>query len=320
VTLVLRASAKINLSLRIAGRRPDGFHELRTVFQTLALADVITVRRVRGAFRLEGSATDVPLDQTNLVWRGAVAAWRAAGGRGPVRAVSVTLQKRIPTAAGLGGGSSDAAATLVGVNRVLGLGLGPAELHQAAASLGSDVPFFLVGGTALGLGRGEDLFPLPDLPRLFVVLARPSFGVSTADAYRWYAESAEGGQTPARRNAERDRRNSNRGQTQVGQTPLGGQTLVVPWRADSLELVNDLERAVLPRFPPIAAARRALLRQGALAALMAGSGSTVFGLFEDARQARRAAAALARPAWTVRVTRTLSRSAHRRRLAGTSPA
>jgi 4-diphosphocytidyl-2-C-methyl-D-erythritol kinase len=313
VTLVVRASAKINLSLRIAGRRPDGFHDLRTVFQTLALADLITVRRTRGPVRLEGTAPGVPLDRSNLVWRAAAALWRAAGERGPVRGVSIALDKRIPAAAGLGGGSSDAAATLVGVNRVLGLGLGPGELHETAVSLGSDVPFFLVGGTALGLGRGEDLYPLPDVPRLYVVLARPSFGVSTADADRWYADSANVGQPPAGRNAARDRRISNRGQTQLG------QTLNVPWRADPLDLVNDLERAVLPRYPPIEAARRALLRHGARAALMAGSGSTVFGLFDDPRQARVAATALARPEWTVRITRTLTRSAHQRRLAGAAP-
>src|SRR3954452_25250164 len=141
VTVTLQASAKINLDLRIVGGRPDGFHELRTVFQTLALADVLTIRSTRGPFRLAGSAPGVPLDRRNRAWRAAAAAWRAAGERGPVRGLSIALEKRIPAAAGLGGGSSDAAATVLGVTRVLGLGLGPAELHRAAVSLGADVPF-----------------------------------------------------------------------------------------------------------------------------------------------------------------------------------
>ena len=307
-TATLKASAKINLDLRIVGRRPDGFHELRTVFQTLALADVLTIRRARGPLRLEGSALGVPLDRSNLVWRAAAAAWRAAGERGPVRGVSIALEKRIPAAAGLGGGSSDAAATLVGVNRVLGLGLGPAELHRAAVSLGADVPFFLVGGTALGLGRGEDLFPLFDISPLHVVLVRPDFGVSTAAAYRWYAETANRGRVDFLKMSPHLEK--------IHPTP----NLPLRWRAEGLALANDLERAVFPRHPQIAAAKRSLLRHGAVAALMAGSGSTVFGLFDDRGRADAARRALSRPGRTVWITRTLGRAAHKRRLAvGTEP-
>jgi 4-diphosphocytidyl-2-C-methyl-D-erythritol kinase len=294
--LTLLASAKINLDLRIVGRRADGFHELRTIFQSLALHDVLTVRAARGPFRLEGVAPGLPLDRSNLAWRAAEAAWHAAGNRGRVRGVTIALEKHVPAAAGLGGGSSDAASTLVAVNRVLRLGLSPADLHRLAAGLGSDVPFFLLGGTALGLGRGEDLYPLPDLPPHHVVLVRPPFGVNTADAYRWFSDLSDLG--------------SDSGQSQRG------QTLTLPWRAAGLRLQNDLEAAVLPRHPKIAGARRALLRRGAVAALMAGSGSTVFGLFQTADAARTAAAALARPGWTVIVTRTLTRQAHVRRLSG----
>src|SRR3954454_2077628 len=223
-TVTLQASAKINLDLRIVGGRPDGFHELRTVFQTLALADVLTIRRTRGPFRLVGSAPGIPLDRRNLVWRAAAAAWRAAGERGPIRGVSIALEKRIPAAAGLGGGSSDAAATLLGVNRVLGLGLGPVELHRAALSLGSDVPFFMMGGTALGLGRGDDLFPLPDVPPLHVVLVRPDFGVSTADAYRWYAETANRGRVVFLKMSPHLEKTH----------PTPAPVLPLPWRADGL--------------------------------------------------------------------------------------
>src|SRR5436190_3731376 len=228
--LTVLATAKINLDLRIVGRRPDGFHELRTIFQSLALHDVLTVRAARGPFRLEGSAPGVPLDRSNLVWRAAAAAWEAAGKRGPVQGVTIALEKRVPVAAGLGGGSSDAAAALMGVNRVLRLGLTAGDLHRVAAELGSDVPFFLVGGTALGLGRGEDLFPLPDVPPHHVVLARPPFGVNTADAYRWFSEAGQAELRPK----------TKRGQTQLGLTQRGltqtGQSLALPWKADGLAL------------------------------------------------------------------------------------
>jgi 4-diphosphocytidyl-2-C-methyl-D-erythritol kinase len=306
--LVLRASAKINLDLRIVGRRPDGFHELRTLFQSLALADRLEIRRTRRPFRLECDAPGVPVDRTNLVWRAAEAAWKAAGRKGPVSGLAIAVEKRVPAAGGLGGGSSDAAATLAGVDRVLGLGLGTDDLHRAAAGLGSDVPFFLVGGTALGLGRGEDLYPLPDLPTMHVVLVRPPFGVKTADAYRWFrTEHGAGiGFAPATRNLSRHRKRPG----------LEPQCLTVPWRADGLSLANDLEAVVLPRYPEILAAREGLHRAGAAVALMAGSGSTVFGLFADGDSARRAAEGLRRPGWTALVTRTLGRAAYDRRLDG----
>jgi 4-diphosphocytidyl-2-C-methyl-D-erythritol kinase len=306
--LTLQASAKVNLDLRIAGRRPDGFHELRSVFQTLAVADRLVIRRTRGPFRIECAAEGVPTGRANLVWRAAQAAWRAARRTGAVTGLTITIDKRIPPAAGLGGGSSDAAATLAGVDRVLGLGLGADDLHRAATTLGSDVPFFLVGGTALGLGRGEDLYPLPDVPPLHVVLVRPPFGVATADAYRWYADDG----AAAARQGGPDR--SSRSPRTTGL--LAPQLLPVPWRPDPLALRNDLERVVLPRHPGILAAREWLHRAGAGVALMAGSGSTVFGLFDDAGRARAASRALARPGWTVIATRTLGRAAHLRRLDG----
>jgi 4-diphosphocytidyl-2-C-methyl-D-erythritol kinase len=313
--LVLRASAKVNLDLRIVGRRPDGFHELQTVFQSIALADRVVIRRRRGPFTLECDAPGVPVDRTNLVWRAAEAAWKAAKRKGPVRGLAIIIEKRVPAAGGLGGGSSDAAATLAGVDRVLGLGLGSAELHREASALGSDVPFFLLGGTALGLGRGENLYPLPDLPRLHVVLARPDFGVNTADAYRWFStESSPRIVTNFSLSGSKMRKSL---RSEFGTRPgLRSQTLPVPWRADGLSLANDLEAVVLPRHPEILAARERLHRAGAAVALMAGSGSTVFGLFADAGRARAAAEGLARPGWTVMVTRTLGRAAHQRRLEG----
>src|SRR4029079_4602608 len=156
----LRAHAKINLDLRILGVRPDGYHELRTIFQTIALHDVVTVESRRGAFELDGDAALMPLDRTNLAWRAADLLWRAAGKRGSPSGARIVIDKRIPSQAGLGGGSSDAAASLVGLNRVWRLGLSQARLMAIGAALGADVPFFIARGTAFGLGRGYETYPL----------------------------------------------------------------------------------------------------------------------------------------------------------------
>ncbi|HEY8535846.1 MAG TPA: 4-(cytidine 5'-diphospho)-2-C-methyl-D-erythritol kinase [Vicinamibacterales bacterium] len=269
--VVVRAHAKINLDLRVLGRMPDGYHELRTVFQALALHDTLTVTRTRGPFTLTGAGEAMPLDRTNLVWRAADALWRAAGRSGDPRGARVHVEKRIPAQAGLGGGSSNAAAALRGLCRVWGLRLAPRDLARLAAGIGADVPFFLVGGTALGLGRGDRLFPLPDLPRRTVVIARPAFGVSTAEAYAWLA-SERAGQPVC---------------------PAGAPD----WLDLSVSLagcVNDLEPAVERRHPGIAAVRDVLAGAGAELARMSGSGSAVFGLFRSRAAATRAVRELRR--------------------------
>jgi 4-diphosphocytidyl-2-C-methyl-D-erythritol kinase len=149
----VRAFAKINLSLRVVGTRPDGFHELRTIFQSIALHDVLTIRRTRGPLRLTCDDDRVPVDQSNLIARAARAAWRAAGRRGDPRNVSVDLTKRIPIAGGLGGGSSDAAAALRACTRMWRID--PGLQRAIASTVGADVPYFLEGGTVLGLDRGD---------------------------------------------------------------------------------------------------------------------------------------------------------------------
>ena len=280
--LAVRAFAKINLELRVLGRRSDGYHELRTTFQTIALHDTLTLRRTRGAFRLESNARDVPLDETNLIWRAALALCQATG-RASTSGAAVYVRKRIPAGAGLGGGSSNAAAALVGLTALWNLKIAPDRLLEVAASLGSDVPFFLVGGTALGVGRGELLYPLPGLPATPVVLVHPHFSVSTADAYRWHDETrgATGSATP--------------------------QRIALAWHPTGLAALNDLEAAVLPRYPAIGRAKRQLLGAGASVAMMSGSGSTVFGLFASTAQAGQAARRLAAPGRTVVLTRTIGR-------------
>ena len=188
----VRAFAKINLSLRVVGRRADGYHELRTIFQSIALHDTLTIRRTSGAFELTCSDPRCPADGTNLVARAAEQVWKAAGRRGHARGVAVHIVKRIPVEAGLGGGSSDGAAAiraLAALWRVDAI-----RQREIAAALGADVPYFLEGGTVLGLDRGDLLFPLMDRPPEWAVVVVPAFGVSTGEAFGWYV----GGQVPVR--------------------------------------------------------------------------------------------------------------------------
>jgi 4-diphosphocytidyl-2-C-methyl-D-erythritol kinase len=281
--LRLRASAKINLDLRIGVRRPDGYHDLQTVFQTLDLHDTVTIASHRGPFALDGDPALMPLDETNLVWRAAAALWRAAGKPGDPGGVRIHVTKRIPSRAGLGGGSSDAAAALVGLSRMWRLPATLANLMPVAATLGSDVPFFLVGGTALGLGRGEQLYPLVNQPRRHVVVALPGFGISTPDAYRWLAEDRTSVPAPL--------------------TPSPALWTMLPEGGR-----NDLEGPVEQRHRAVGALRLRLAAAGAELARMSGSGSAVFGLFSSEQAARRAAAGLVREGHQVLRTRTRPRN------------
>jgi 4-diphosphocytidyl-2-C-methyl-D-erythritol kinase len=292
----IRAHAKINLDLRVLGVRPDGFHELRTVFQAIALHDMLDCIPREGPFTIECDAAGVPLDSTNLVWKAADALWRGLRRTGPLRDTVVRLHKRIPLQAGLGGGSSDAAAALVGLARAWRVPLRPVQLTDIAGTLGSDVPFFLSGGTALGLGRGDEVYPLADLPRHWIVLLIPGFGVSTSDAYGWYEAERELG----------------RGQDREPQHVPG------PWPSRAAQMINDLEAPIARRHPEIDHMKTALRRAGALAAAMSGSGSTVFGLFQQRREALAAMRRLASSGWRALLTESLGRSEYERRSRPTS--
>jgi 4-diphosphocytidyl-2-C-methyl-D-erythritol kinase len=285
-SLTLRPRAKINLSLRVGARRPDGFHEVRTLLQSIALSDRLVVTARRGPFTLRVRGAGVPADRTNLVWRAADALWRSLGRSGDARDVHVTLDKHIPVGAGLGGGSADAAAALVGLNRLWAGRRTARDLAQLAAGLGSDVPFFLQGGTALGVGRGDDLFPVDDIRRLGVVILKPPFAVATADAYRWLDEDAAASDPVA--------------------TPDESMGVDVGWPTGGVALVNDLAGPVSRRHPEIDAMLTALRGAKAIAAAMTGSGSAVFGLF-PAAGATRVARRLGRSDWLVLVTRTVTR-------------
>jgi 4-diphosphocytidyl-2-C-methyl-D-erythritol kinase len=276
------AYAKINLSLRVLGVRRDGYHELRTVFQSISLHDTLTARVRRGPFALKCDDPQCPADETNLVWRAAEQAWAASGRRGMVRDIEIRLAKRIPIQAGLGGGSSDAAAAL----RLFGSlwRVKAALLREIAATLGADVPYFLEGGTVLGLERGNLLYPLIDYPAVYVALVLPAFGVSTAEAYRWWDEEG------------------------------GGQTLLGP--ASALDLQNDLQGPVASHHPEIGRIVSALRKCGAFHAAMSGSGSAVFGLFSRRPAAERAVRGFnGRKGTRAILSRTLNRAAYQR-LAG----
>ena len=291
----LPAFAKINLDLRVLGTRPDGFHDLKTVFQSLALFDNVTVTARRGPFTVTCDEPDIPTDRRNLVWKAASLLHRVSTGKNSApRGIAIDLRKRVPAQAGLGGGSSDAAMTLLALNALWKLDLDLPTLTRIGARLGADVPYFLVGGTALGLGRGDDIYPLTDLPPVHVVILRPGFGVATADAYKWFDEESK---RPSKEPAPRP-------------IPPG-------WPAWSGALRNDLEVPVVRHHPAIARIRQSLIDAGAAFAAMSGSGSAVFGLFERGEAARRTANDLARPGWLSLFTRTLSRKEYARRVAVT---
>src|SRR5688572_10423884 len=286
----VRAHAKINLDLRVVGVRPDGFHELRTVFQAVALHDVVQCELRAGPFAIECQAPGVPLDRSNLVWRAAEALWRSLRRPAPVRDVVIRLEKQIPVQGGLGGGSSDAAATLLALTRLWRVPLRPSQLTDVAATLGADVPFFLSGGTALGLGRGDEVYPLADLPRHWIVLLVPGFGVSSADAYAWY-------------DSER---------TLARSSPGEPQYVPGPWPSRAAQMINDLEAPIARHHPEIDQMKTALRRAGALAAAMSGSGSTVFGLFQRRKDAVTAVTRLSGAGWRVLLTESLDRGAYTR--------
>ena len=287
------ARAKVNLRLRVLDRRSDGFHEIETLFCELELAD-----RVRVDVEPAGS-TEVALEvlgpdlgppESNLAWRAATAFLAAA--RTPAR-VRVRLEKRIPLGAGLGGGSSDGAATLRALDRLLPGRVTPTRLGGIAAELGSDMPFFLLPEPlAWGVARGERLTPLAGLEPRSVLLAIPAFPVSTADAYRWLDEQRANSAAQGREGQDADPASARAGPDAVMLRARGAE--VRTWD-DVIKLaMNDFEPVVYRKHPLLGRVRDTLARHGARPALLAGSGSTVFGVFDRARDIQPACHAVAR--------------------------
>jgi 4-diphosphocytidyl-2-C-methyl-D-erythritol kinase len=290
--LRVQSFAKINLGLSILGRRPDGYHEIQTIFQTISLCDELEFRT---SSRLELSCENLPdtPKEENLIWKAAASlAAKTAGTQG----ASITLRKRIPSGAGLGGGSSNAAATLLGLCRLWDIKPPDSDLLAIAAGLGSDVPFFLSGGMAMGTGRGEKIELLPDSPAEHLVIIFPGIHVSTAEAYR----SLNLGLTSS---ARTHRIHTLYGQMRKGKALLTG-------------IFNDFEDSILPAYPAILDAKRFLEERGATAALLSGSGSSVFGFFSNEESAFAVSRAEARETWRLFPAKTHSRAEYFQKMFG----
>jgi len=333
MTVTARSFAKINLGLYIGPPRADGFHELRTVYQTIALYDVIRVRVRRGA-AIEIVCDDprVPRDESNTCFRIVERAMKELGVTGKV---AIEIEKRLPVQGGMGAASSNAVATMLALERALKKCLsGPARL-RTAAEVGSDLPQFLVGGTSLGVGRGEEVYPLPELPVMPLVVVTPEVGVSTPKAFAdwdaWMerqdtAEIPSAGWTGAaapHSTAELTAPDASDRLLQVGRvlsawlsgSPHTGAPAISGSRAGSslLDLVragieNDFEKVVFPQYPELRDIKRALERVGAGYASLSGSGSTVYGLFQTRAAASGAAGILRKRGLAAIATTTLTRA------------
>jgi len=270
------AFAKVNLRLDILGKRPDTYHELRTIFQTISLHDELKLRDSKASdicLNIQGndSLSLEPVSK-NLVYAAVDSLRRELKIRS---GVEIDLRKKIPAGRGLGGGSSDAAATLRGYLRLTRRNVPAPRLMEIAASLGADVPFFLFGGRALGIGRGDEIYPLPDVPKLTLLVVSPSdIHVPTPDAYRWLKAPAL---------------TKSRATSKLWKFCSLCWSMPAVAGAQGSGLSNDFERPVFQRHPQLAQIKRALLQRGATEASLAGSGSAVFGVFPSPALARRAA-------------------------------
>lgn len=288
--VTLPCFAKLNLDLRVLHKRPDGYHELRTIFQTISLKDTLSIefKSQKRTQIVVSSSIDI---EDNIVVRSAkmvldhlrTTAW-----------VRFVISKKIPLGAGLGGGSSDAAAVLMALPALTGKRIAVADLVRLAESLGSDVPFFLFGGTAVGLSRGTEIYPLPDLPPLAALVVFSGIHVSTAEAYQALNRPAL---------------------TSPPDSPILREFQTITWNLarsslNQLPLHNDFEEAVFGMHGELAAQIRKLRKLGAKPALMTGSGSAVFGVFETFAAARSAASKF--PAGSAFPVRFLPRRQYKR--------
>jgi 4-diphosphocytidyl-2-C-methyl-D-erythritol kinase len=281
----LLSRAKINLTLDVSRLRPDGFHEIDSVVSVIDLCDEIVVTKARRGIEVAVQSGDAPAGAGNLVYRAAEVFFKEVAIDGGAHFV---LRKQVPAQAGLGGGSANAAAAIAALNRIYDTGLSQAEMCAMAARVGSDAALFIIGGTARMRGRGEIVEPLPDAPELDLVMVKPEAGVSTVWAY-----------------AQLDRRDRvcGRGSDRAEEAVRSGD------RAALLEaLANDFDAVLSAAIPEIAQARQALLDAGAKKAVLCGSGSAVFGVFESKDTARRAAKELRARFACVFACRTLSRA------------
>jgi 4-diphosphocytidyl-2-C-methyl-D-erythritol kinase len=278
----VRAYAKVNLGLEVLGRRPDGYHELRTIFQTIDLYDRLSFEPAKENVKLVVDDPELPCGEDNLVVQAARALAEETGEASGAR---ILLEKKIPSGRGLGGGSSDAAMTLLALNELWKCGLSLGELCRVAAGIGMDVPFFVIGGTALGIGRGEEVFPLECQLEVPIVLILPDFAIATAEAYG---------------NLILTKRETSLKLQAFALSCLGGGN-------ELLGLVNNLESATKGCSPAIHEYKDNLVELGAVWASMSGSGSAVFGVFPVEAAAHSAAQSLSARGIRAIATRTLAR-------------
>ncbi len=264
--LTLESHAKVNLALKITGKLPDGYHQLETIFQRIGLKDMITLKESDGGITVTSDSGEVPQDETNLAYR---AAEKILACCETPKGVSIHIQKKIPIGAGLGGGSSNAATVLRGLDTMWSLGIPKEELWTMARDLGADVPFFLYDNCALGLERGDVLQPIPNRCKFWMVLVYPNIFISTAWVYGNFSMKLT----------------NNQNHIKILQFYLQGNE----WGKVAETLENDLESVVFPAYPEIEQLKAELLDTGAVGALMSGSGSSVFGLFENSPSAAKAA-------------------------------
>jgi len=330
----VRSFGKINIGLLIGDRDDDGFHELRTIYHTIALHDVVRVESRAGmGIELRSKDERVPLDESNTCYRMAERVCKLLKKRCKL---TITIEKKLPVQGGLGAGSSNAVATLLALERELKAEIGLDDKLRLAAAVGSDVPLFLLGGAVLGVGHGEQVFPLPDLPELHCVVVTPETGVSTPKAFARWDELREGETAAgvrARRSGLTDGDNSDKinafsrcvdswlngiltqqpQSKRVASGVPGGNGRGDRAEALLLDLVragieNDFERVVFPENPELREVKRALERQGARYCSLSGSGSAVYGLFAAREPAEKAAAALTAEGRRALCTTTLSRA------------
>lgn len=279
--------AKINWTLEILGRRSDQYHELRTILQTIAIYDELTFSLLDRDVRLVCDNAELPCDQTNLVYRAALLLKNFTGCSNGVK---IELQKKIPMGAGLGGGSSNAAITLLALMQLWNLSIEPADLLRLGAQLGADVPFFFFGGTGIGIGRGDEVYPMADIEAAHLLLVNPGINIPTREIY---------GNLPSELTSE----------PSLNKMPFSLGAAYASVKRSPLKLRNDLEVPAITLYPVIAEVKQFLKNLQATAVLMSGSGSTVFAVFEsDAACAQAQSELKNNTDWWCAATRTLNRS------------
>jgi 4-diphosphocytidyl-2-C-methyl-D-erythritol kinase len=298
-----RSNAKINWTLEVLGRRADGFHEVRTILQSIALHDSVMFESTKESIEIECDDPNVPCGEENLVYRAADLLRQKTGIQAGVHAC---INKRIPVGGGLGGGSSNAAVTLLALQKLWGISLSPRELIDIGERVGSDVPFFFLGGTAIGLGRGSEVYPLQDIGAEHMLLVTPSVQISTGQAYADLRKSAELTSYSVRGNIP--------GSCEAVMRALRPQSDTEGAFTWCESAGNDLEAVTAIRYPDIGRIVGQLKRLEAKMVRMSGSGSTVFAIFESADAARRAASGLPTESWRVVRTRTIGRGEYLDRL------